>query len=439
MMGAWVTDRLSHDLDDLPHTAADILTFWFGRPDSSLWGVSRRLWFAGGDAIDSTIRQRFSATFAEAEAGALAHWRDHPATCLANIILYDQFSRNMFRGEGRAFARDADARALARHAVLRGWDRHVLPVQRWFFYLPFEHSEDLADQDRSVGLYRELGEDSESLSAIAGAIAHQETVFRFGRYPLRNDALGRESTAEERAYQIATRIRWGESPGDEPDQGPIVLPPVPRPAASVFGDAVADALQDGDVPAAARDVLTFWFLRPGETGYGARRVVWFEHGRQQDDAIRAAFSDLHGAAVAGRLDEWAAKPALCLALIVLLDQVSRHLYRGTSAAHAADAKARQVARHAIMHGFDRHVLPVHRWFFYLPFEHSEDLADQEISIRLFAGLGEEPEHRFAQASARHHHEAIALFGRFPWRNKALDRQTTQGEAAWMATEAVRWG
>jgi uncharacterized protein (DUF924 family) len=434
-----VRDRLAADLPGLPDEAASILTFWFGQPESSQWGVSRHLWFSGGDAIDTDIRQRFAGIYVRAEAGDLASWCDQPATCLAHTILYDQFSRNMFRGEGRAFARDADARALARHAVLQGWDRHVLPVQRWFFYLPFEHSEDLADQDRSVGLFRELGEDSASLSAIAGAIAHQETVFRFARYPLRNDALGRESTAQEKAYQAASRIRWGEENAADAALGRLELSPVPRPSAPYFADAVADALSDGALPPEVRTLLALWFLRPGEPGYGARRVVWFEQGRQQDDAIRRQFADLHADAVAGRLDDWAATPATCLALIVLLDQVSRHLYRGTLAAHEADAKARGLARWAIMSGFDRHVLPVHRWFFFLPFEHSEDLADQDLSLCLFAGLGEESEHRFVQASARHHHEAIAAFGRFPWRNAALGRTTTTAESSWMETEAVRWG
>lgn len=173
----------------------EILEFWFGKEDDPGYGQFREEWFAADPEFDEEIRNRFLKTHEEARAGRLDHWQQHPRSALALVILLDQFSRNMFRGSPRMYDTDARARSVAGNAVKEGLDQELPAFQRWFLYMPFMHSEDPADQRRSVELFRAMGEDVET--NLDYAIGHKETIERFGRFPHRNEILGRESTPEE--------------------------------------------------------------------------------------------------------------------------------------------------------------------------------------------------------------------------------------------------
>jgi uncharacterized protein (DUF924 family) len=170
---------------DAAMTAQDVLDFWFG--------ADRKAWFEKNPAFDAEIRSRFLPLYERAAAGALQAWREDPTSCLALVILLDQFPRNMFRGSARAFAADALAREAARTIVERGWDKSLSPDERTFVYLPFEHSEALEDQELAMRLF-------EGNPNFEWARKHWEIIRRFGRFPHRNAALGRESTPEEIAF-----------------------------------------------------------------------------------------------------------------------------------------------------------------------------------------------------------------------------------------------
>jgi uncharacterized protein (DUF924 family) len=179
-------------------TPAEVLRFWFGAGDA--YGKPRRASFAKDDAFDAEIRARFGSLHDQAGAGRLAAWQAEPASCLALVIVLDQFSRNLYRGSARAFAADPLARAAAEQALARGDDRAMPPVERMFLYLPFEHSESLQDQQRSCELMRTLADVPETADVYPYALRHREIIERFGRFPHRNAALGRESTPEEVAF-----------------------------------------------------------------------------------------------------------------------------------------------------------------------------------------------------------------------------------------------
>ena len=175
----------------------DVLDFWFGAPDSPEYGKPREAWFRKSDEFDETIRARFLDLHRIAADGGLRGWQAAPDALLALIVVLDQFSRNLYRGSGRAFAVDARALVAAELAVSRGYDRALAPVQRWFVYLPFEHAEDLATQRRCLQLFEGLRGDPDSAENIDYARRHCEIIERFGRFPHRNAALGRASTPEE--------------------------------------------------------------------------------------------------------------------------------------------------------------------------------------------------------------------------------------------------
>ncbi len=177
--------------------AEEILEFWFGKPDDPDRPKVRKFWFKKNTEFDEEVRSRFLDTYEQAAAGQLDSWKEEPSTCLALIILLDQFPRNIFRGQPQAFATDPQALATAKYAVNRGFDRELLPVQRWFVYMPFEHSEELADQQRSVELFGTLKDDPGLEQGIDYAMRHLRAIERFGRFPHRNAILGRESTPEE--------------------------------------------------------------------------------------------------------------------------------------------------------------------------------------------------------------------------------------------------
>lgn len=182
-------------------TPADVLDFWFGAPGSAEFGQTRKCWFEKNPAFDEEIRRRFLSALEDAAAERLAGWAAQPEGLLALIVLLDQFPRNLFRNQPRAFATDSLALGLARQALKQGFDGKLMPVQRVFAYLPYEHSEDLAMQDRSVTLFAGLAEGRDGFASYLDyAEKHRAVIRRFGRFPHRNAILGRASTPEEIEY-----------------------------------------------------------------------------------------------------------------------------------------------------------------------------------------------------------------------------------------------
>lgn len=169
----------------------EILDFWLGE-------VGPEGWYAGGDALDDTCRERFAETWQAAHEDGLEHWVEGTVGTLAYLILCDQLARNMHRGSGLAFATDARARAAARKAVDMGWDMAAPEPERQFFYMPFEHSENLEDQALAVTLLQERVPSNPDMALHARA--HQAIIARFGRFPFRNAALGRDTSPEEAAF-----------------------------------------------------------------------------------------------------------------------------------------------------------------------------------------------------------------------------------------------
>lgn len=175
-------------------TPSEVLAFWFDGDRSA----RRAIWFEQNDAFD-TACGRFTAAVRAARSGALDAWAEEPEGALALIILLDQFSRNLFREEAEAFAGDTRALALARDVIRRGWDQSMTACERMFVYLPFEHSENLDDQDESVRLFEGLAQGPDDDTA-GYARKHRDAIRMFGRFPRRNAALGRASTVAEQEY-----------------------------------------------------------------------------------------------------------------------------------------------------------------------------------------------------------------------------------------------
>ncbi len=186
----------------------EILEFWFGPlQDEATLDTSRmQMWFQGGPELDQRIRERFGALHDEAARGEHDAWAATPFGRLGLVVVLDQFSRHLHRDSGQAFEQDPKALQLVLEGLDLGHDRLVWPIHRAFFYLPLEHSEDPEMQALSVALYEQLAQDAPaSLSELfAGfldyARRHKVVVDRFGRFPHRNAALGRASTAEEEAF-----------------------------------------------------------------------------------------------------------------------------------------------------------------------------------------------------------------------------------------------
>jgi uncharacterized protein (DUF924 family) len=170
------------------HKPTDILDFW----KEAGW----EKWFRKDVAFDAEIKARFGSLLDAHDRGELREWESTPDGALALVILLDQFPRNMFRNDPRAFAHDAEALGITEAALARGDDFEVDADLRLFFYLPFEHDETIASQDRSVALFTALG-DADTLKY---AEVHRDVIARFGRFPHRNAVLGRETTAEEQAF-----------------------------------------------------------------------------------------------------------------------------------------------------------------------------------------------------------------------------------------------
>ena len=180
-----------------PHYS-EVLDFWFGSLETR--GKARAEWFRKDAAFDAAIRRRFGVLHGAAARHERESWRASAPSLLALVIVLDQFSRNLYRGEGRAFAQDGHALDCAREALDRGDDLGALPVERQFLYLPFEHSENVDDQDRAVELMGILEAFEETRGVAEWAEKHRVIIRRFGRFPHRNAALGRASTAAERAF-----------------------------------------------------------------------------------------------------------------------------------------------------------------------------------------------------------------------------------------------
>ena len=174
--------------------------FWFGDADDPAYGQDRPQWFKKDPAFDTEIEARFLKVIDNAAAGHLDMMAESPEGAVALVVILDQFPRNVFRGDARAFAHDHKALAIARRAVERGFDAEVMAVMRKFLYLPFEHSERLDDQRRAVELFEALAGEGGDADGLHWAHKHLDIIERFGRFPHRNAALGRPSTAEEEQF-----------------------------------------------------------------------------------------------------------------------------------------------------------------------------------------------------------------------------------------------
>ena len=180
-----------------------ILDFWFGSPDGPGYGTARDAWFRKDASFDAEIRRRFGAVIETALHGGVADWAA-PRAALARVLVLDQFTRNCYRDSARAFAGDAQALAAAAAVVDQGQDRELIPVERWFLYMPFVHAESPVAQARSLALFTRLSEETGLADPLVWAKKHAAIIGRVGRFPHRNASLGRESTPEEIAF-LATQ------------------------------------------------------------------------------------------------------------------------------------------------------------------------------------------------------------------------------------------
>jgi uncharacterized protein (DUF924 family) len=167
----------------------DVIGFWFGE-------LKPEQWFKKDDAVDHTIRARFGGLHARLSGRSASDLLESNETALAAIIVLDQFSRNMFRGSPRSFAQDALALDVAKQAIAKGLSESMNEDERYFLYMPFMHAEDIADQNRCVELFEALDKDE----ALKYARMHRDIIARFGRFPHRNDLLGRNTTDTEQAH-----------------------------------------------------------------------------------------------------------------------------------------------------------------------------------------------------------------------------------------------
>jgi uncharacterized protein (DUF924 family) len=204
--------------------AQDVLLFWFGTRPYSPAQVQQhsRLWFGEANApeltpqIDELVRDRFGDLTRSAALGRLSAWEFSPRRRLALILLLDQFPRNIHRGTARAFAQDSQALPLAVSGMQFGADAALHPVERIFFYMPLQHAEDIDAQEESVAAFRRLLEETPTElravieSGLKAAIEHRDVIQRFGRFPHRNRALGRASTAEETQWFSSVDQSFGQ-------------------------------------------------------------------------------------------------------------------------------------------------------------------------------------------------------------------------------------
>jgi uncharacterized protein (DUF924 family) len=184
----------------VPSRAGEVLDFWFGQEGDPEYGRFRDEWFRKDPSFDARVTRQFADLYEEAAAGHLDGWREDPESCLALVIVLDQFPRNMFRGDGRTHAQDDRALEASKYAVEHALDRELPAFQRMFLYMPFMHSENVEDQRRSVELFERLANERDGPDVVTYAVAHRDIVERFGRFPHRNGILGRETTPEEAVF-----------------------------------------------------------------------------------------------------------------------------------------------------------------------------------------------------------------------------------------------
>ena len=184
-----------------PADPQPVLDFWFGAPGSAEFGTQRKLWFTKDADFDRALADRFGVSVERALRGELDAWATTASGALARILLLDQFTRNAFRGEKRAFAGDAQALAAAGAMIGSRGDELLPPFMRVFVYMPFEHAEGMAMQDEAVRLFTRLAAAAPEVEHMLDyAHRHRAVIERFGRFPHRNAILGRQSTAEELAF-----------------------------------------------------------------------------------------------------------------------------------------------------------------------------------------------------------------------------------------------
>ncbi|MFA7554951.1 MAG: DUF924 family protein [Spongiibacteraceae bacterium] len=195
-----------------------ILDYWFGDIGAG-FEVSQQQharWFGGSKEVDVAIKQQFGTLVEQALQGLLQHWWQVPGGVLALVLLLDQFTRNIYRGTARAFAGDSQAKAMVVAALQQQLDQQLTFIQRSFFYLPLEHSEVLEDQQRSVELFEQLLQQAPVAgqarlqSSLKYAVHHRDIIQRFGRFPHRNKALGRQSTVAELDFLMQGGARFGQ-------------------------------------------------------------------------------------------------------------------------------------------------------------------------------------------------------------------------------------
>jgi uncharacterized protein (DUF924 family) len=201
-------------------TIEDVLTFWFGELEAAgdLDTSKSKLWWVGGPELDAEIKERFGTRVAEALAGKLEAWRESPRGCLALVILLDQFTRNIGRGTPDAFEGDSAALEVSIEAQKRGFDRELRLIERAFLYMPMMHAEDREMARRSVETFDRLSKEIAALGRSypdfrSHAVTHAEIVLRFGRYPHRNDVLGRTPSSEEIAFVAEGGPSFGQKKG----------------------------------------------------------------------------------------------------------------------------------------------------------------------------------------------------------------------------------
>ncbi|MBL8381104.1 MAG: DUF924 domain-containing protein [Burkholderiales bacterium] len=178
-------------------TPEDVLRFWFGAPDAAGVLPRRPEWFRKDALFDEAIRSRFGELHRQARAGHIDAWRQAPVSALAFVIVTDQFPRNLYRGSPDTYSTDGMALDCARMMVERGWDMELAPIQRWFVYLPYEHSESLNDQRECLRLFERVAVEPRLADVPEWAVKHMVVIERFGRFPHRNAILGRPSKPEE--------------------------------------------------------------------------------------------------------------------------------------------------------------------------------------------------------------------------------------------------
>jgi uncharacterized protein (DUF924 family) len=213
--GGWHHARMSEATSTSDYQP--VLAFWLGDAFTQPWPApdTQKQWFSGGEALDAAINQRFAPQVRAALEGGLTDWEAAPASRLALIILLDQFTRNVFRGQPEAFSGDPRAQRLATSAIDYGWDAQLPIAARIFVYMPLMHAEDLPLQERCVALFQQLQRGAPPdlqqrlQSNMDFARSHRDIVARFGRFPYRNAVLGRASTGEEQEF-LKNGPRFGQ-------------------------------------------------------------------------------------------------------------------------------------------------------------------------------------------------------------------------------------